>query len=831
MKANTTNRHRILFATTALAALLSAGSPAPARAAAPGDAAPGDRASVAAELAQGTDERAFDIAAQSLADGLMAFKEQSGLQLAYKSGDVAGLATRGVSGTMTQAQALVRLLAGTGLTYEFTANSTVTLTRIDTTGDNRLTLGTIAIEGRGESAWGPVDGYVAKRSATGSKTDTPINEVPQSISVVSRARMDDMGARTVGEALTYQAGVTTGMRGDSAGMGGDNISIRGFGGDGTAGADLNSYLDGMRLQGTNYAMSAFEPFLFERVEVMRGPTSVLYGQNQPGGLINRVSKRPSTEFMGEARILGGSFDTVEADFDISGPLTEDKTISQRLIGVISDQDAQTDFTGRQRQVIAPSISWRPSEDTTFTVQSFYQRDDIDGGFTKYVPAVGSLVDSAFGRISRERFTGDPNYDKWERDVQSLSYFAEHRFSDQLTIRQNARYLRNDVDLEATYLRALNADQRTITRNLFAADEYSVDYTVDTQLEGHIETGPARHTLLVGADWQRHDGDTLRRFGAGTAPTLDLYSPTYYQTITQPSVYQSTDYYSKQFGIYGQDQIKLDNWILTLGGRYDWARSETTNNLTSVKTTTNAKAFTGRAGLGYETDIGLTPYLSFAESFEPQSGSDFNGSAFEPTTGTQYEAGLKYEPTGYNAFAALSVYQLTQQNVLTTDPNNSGYSIQTGEVRSRGIELEGTAELHNGWSLVGSYTYLNQIVTSSNSGTEGNRLTGIPKHRAGLWAGYRFDDGMLKGLQLGGGVRFVGVTEGDTNNTFQVDPNTLFDASAQFDFAALNPKLAGVNFTLNATNLADKTYVASCISYARCYYGIGRTVTARLNYKW
>lgn len=784
----------------------------------------------ATDLAQETRAMTFAIPAQPLAQALARYSDVTGVSFAYKTGDFSGIQSPGVTGSLSPADALTRLLSGTDIAFEFTGAHTVALSKPAAI-NGRIILDTVSVEGQRESAWGPVQGFVAKRSATGSKTDTPINEVPQSVSVVTRDQMDALGARTVGDALTYHAGVTTGMRGDSAGLGGDNISIRGFAGDGTAGGSQNSYLDGLRLQGTNYATGALEPYLYERVEVLRGPTSVLYGQNQPGGVINRVTKRPSPSPMGEAQVRGGSFSTKELDLDVSGALSSDGKFIHRFVGVLSDQQAQTDHTGRRRKVIAPSISWLPTDDTTLTVQTFYQRDDIDGGFIKYVPAVGSLVDSEHGAISRDLFTGDPNYDKWERDVHAVSYSFDHRFNDNLTIRQNARYMRNDVDLEATYLRALNADHRTITRNLFGADEYAIDLTVDTQVEARVDTGPVKHLLLAGADWQRHDGDTLRRSGAGTAPTLDLYAPVYYQAISQPSVYQSTDYYTKQFGIYGQDQLKFGGWVVTLGGRHDWARSETTNNLTLVKTVTNAKAFTGRAGLGYAFDFGLTPYISLAESFEPQSGSDFSGKAFEPTTGEQYEVGLKYEPTGYNAFATLSVYQLKQQNVLTTDPVNTNFSVQTGEVRSRGLELEGSASLKNGWSVTASYTYLDQTITKSNDDDVGNRLTGIPKHRAGLWAGYRFDDGPLNGLQLGGGTRFVGSTEGDSDNTFDVQPYMLFDASAQFDLSALNPKLEGINFAVNATNLADKTYVASCTSYVRCYYGIGRTVIARLNYKW
>mgnify|MGYP001793469613 CR=1 FL=1 len=773
----------------------------------------------------------FDIAPQSLTGALAEFGRQSGMQVSVDAGLIRGIDSPGVRGTLAAGTALKLLLVGTGMIYRLSDDNTVMLERVPagTSESGSTLLDPIVVEGTVETATGPVDGYVARRSATGSKTDTPINEIPQSVSVVTADEIETRGAETVGEALSYTAGVTTGTRGDSSGLGGDNIALRGFGGDGTAGGSSNEYWDGLKMDGTNYATSSLDPYLLERVEVLRGPSSVLYGQNQPGGVVNRVSKRPPDSWQGEVQAKGGTFDTYEFGFDLGGAVTEDKSLAFRAVGVFSDGDAQTDFTGKRRVAAAPSVTWRPSDDTTFTLLTAYQHDDIDGGFVKYVPAAGSVSSNPNGDIARERFTGDPNYDKWDRTLYSVGYNFEHHFDDTWTLRQNARYFRNELDLEAIYLKGLQADQRTIDRSAFGAVETSDAYTIDTQIQADVATGPVDHTLLFGIDLRRRESDTLRR--SADAPTLDLYDPVYYQNIPEPPIYQSLDSVQNWGGVYLQDQVKLDNWILTLSGRHDWTDSKTTNRLTDVTSQTNERAVTGRVGLGYAFDFGLTPYVSYAESFEPTSGVDFSGNSFEPTTGKQVEAGVKYEPEGYDAFLTLAVFNLAQQNVLTKDVDNPGFSVQRGEVRSRGVEIEGVANLVEGVSARASYTFLDQEVTKSNDGNAGNRLTGIPQHSAALWGDYTFSDGNLEGLRLGAGVRYVGSTMGDDANTFKVPAVTLFDAALSYELAAIDRRLDGVKLAVNARNLFDKEYVASCISEVRCYYGVGRTVMATLKFAW
>lgn len=734
-----------------------------------------------------------------------------------------------LSGRYTVRQALQRLLEGSGVSYQFTDRRTVTLMASTQSGEETLEPITVQARQPG-SAYGPVKGYVAERSTTATKTDVPISETPQSISIVTRDQIEARDARSVGEAVAYSAGVNQAI-GEASGPAGSNIAIRGFGGRGTAGASSNEFWDGLRIQGTNFAVGGIDPYLFERIEILRGPASVLYGQNQPGGIINRVSKRPPVESQGQVLLRAGTFDTLELGVDSGGPLTDDAELSYRLIGVVTNEEAQVDFAEEQRHVISPSLTWRPSVDTSLRLQAVYQDEDVSGKYVTGLPAVGTVLDNPNGDIPRDRFIGDPSFDGWDRELFTLGYFFDHRFDDTWSMRVKGRYIRNELDLESVFNSGggLQADNRTVPRAAFGALEEADTFAFDNQLQGQFKTGALSHTLLVGVDIQRRDADTRRTFG--TAPTLDLYDPVYFQTIAEPPVFQDMSNLSHQLGIYAQDHIRLKRWILTLSGRHDWSDSENDNNINGSQTEQDDNAFTGRAGLGYKFDAGVTPYLGYSESFEPQSGTDFQGNVFEPTTGEQYEVGVKYEPLSYNAFVTLSVFNLTQQNVVTGDPNNPGFSVQTGEIRSRGVELEGVASLTSGWDLIASYSYLDSEITQNNDGNEGNRVEAIPEQQAKLWSAYTFRNPLVDGFRIGAGVRYVGAAEGDRENTFEVPSFTLIDASVAYPLENVAQTLAGTTFAVNISNLADKEYVASCFATTRCHFGVGRKVIARLSHEW
>ncbi len=767
-------------------------------------------------------QRRFAIAPQSLADGITQFGRQSGWQVSVPGGLIQGVATPGVSGDLTPDQALRRLLSGTGFTYSLSGGTTVILHKLpdSAAGSGALSLDPVTVQSAGETARGPVQGYVAQRSATGTKTDTPLLKTPQSVSVVPRKQMDDQDVKSVAQALRYSSGVFAEYRGSSNLH--DEVYIRGFG-------YVPRFLDGLSY-GTASA-GQVDPWLLERVEVVRGPSSVLFGQASPGGIINLVSKRPTDKAQGEVRVGVGNRGRVEGAFDVSGPVTEDGTLLYRLAGIGNRFDLEEDFSKQERVAIAPSVTWRPTDSTELTILTSYQNEP-EAGFRNFLPTTGVVSGGSlgYGMIPRNFFVSDPSIQKSTREQTSIGYQFEHRFDNGPTFRQNARYLHLESEYNTLALGALRADQVTMTRSA-TFDTATIDqFVIDNQLEQRVQTGPVSHTLLAGVDYRWNGIDSYIRRGS-SVPTINWLNPVYNVNIGTLAV--STDQFTRasQFGVYVQDQMDIDRLSVIAGGRFDRARTHVNSRIAS-DSDRNDGAFTGRVGAIYTFDFGLAPYASYSTSFEPELSSGAPGSApFKPTEGRQAEIGVKYQPTGWNALFTASLFDIKQRNVVTYD-SVIRYNVQAGEVHSRGFELEARGEVLPNLTLVGSFSYTDAEVTKTTvANTLGKTPARLPARQASLWADYAFDTDLLDGLGLSAGVRRIGESWGDAQNTYSVPGVTLLDASLRYDLGKLDRRLDGTRVQLNATNLTDKRYVASCAAVDTCFAGSSRTVTATLGYRW
>lgn len=788
--------------------------------------------------AQGNTQTTFDIPAGPLSRALAAFGRQSGTQVAYEAAIASGKTSPGIRGVASREAALTRVLQGSGLSYSFTdpANVLITQPSAATNGyvapDNTTVLDPIIIQGQAENAWGPVDGIIAQRTATGAKTDTPIVEIPQSVSVVTADQVKMTGAQSVSEALRYTPGVDSEAFGFDARF--NHFTVRGFQ------FDKFQFVDGMRFPAGGYAIPRIEPYGLERIEVLRGPSSGLYGQNVPGGMVNLVSKRPSEETVREVQIGTGYPGQIQGAFDFSGAANPDKTLLYRFVGTGTFGDTQVDHTTDQKLFLAPSVTFQPDEDTKLTILSHIQKDNVDGWSGTFLPMQGTLLPNPNGKIPTRAFVGEPGYDHYKRDQFAIGYEFEHRFSDTLNFRSSARYADVKVHAPNIYPDGFDTDMRTLNRTAMLFRDHVRNFTTDNNLTARFNIGPTQHTLMTGLDYQRMwDRDRFDMSPPGATPPIDIFNPIYGAVLPPVSPLTDNDITQNQFGLYIQDQIRLDNWMLTLGGRQDWVDARTVDKLTNGPATkTDDKAFTGRVGLSYLFDNGIAPYISYSTSFEPITGTTFEGKPFTPTTGQQYEAGIKYEPPGGNIFLSAALYQLTQQNVITDDKRPGvppGNFIQEGEVRVRGFELEAKAAMGNGWDLIGSYTFADAVTTKSNTlvddiPVEGKYARGVPRHQASLFAKYTFDGGALAGLGVGAGVRYRGSLYGDNINRFEVPSVTLVDAALSYDFGKKTPNLDGMVLNVNASNLFGKDYVANCDG-AVCYYGLGRTVTATLTYQW
>lgn len=676
------------------------------------------------------------------------------------------------------------------------------------------------------------DGMVATRSSVGSKTDTPLSEVPQSVSVVTREQMDWQGVQKMEEALRYEAGVRTELAND---LRHQNIRIRGFS---VAASNQGIYLDGLALPSRFYGSYDINPYSLDSVEVIRGPASVLYGQNVPGGLVNQVSKRPTDAPVREVEITSGCPARIQGAFDFGGALDKDGKVLYRLNGMLRDADTQVGFVKDKRFYIAPSLTWKVTPATTFTLLTSYQQ--IRAGSTdQWLPSDGTLKSTPFGKISPGFFSGEPGFDKYNKNQAMIGYAFEHKFNDALAFRQNARFSEITTDYQALISElgwatddAGNPDYTRLQRYAFSSREHAHTFAIDNQLEYKMSHGIVDQKWLAGVDYQTSAFNTQLGFDMDVPP-INPFDPVYGNSIASPATYSSTFQKMRQLGLYLQDQIKIDrHWILTLGGRYDTASMSTRDDFAGSTTSQDDHAFTYRAGLAYQTDAGLTPYVSYSTSFRPQVGTNFSGEAFKPTKGKQAEVGVKYQPRGANSFVTASLFDLRQTNVLTTDLANPTFQTETGEIRSRGLELQGKLEVTRNFDLLASYTFTDMEVTKTTNDDLGKvPFAGVPRHMASLWGNYTFRVGTFAGLGFGAGARYIGATTDDGIGQTFVPPAWLFDLAIRYDLGKADASLRGASLELNASNLFNKAYVASCNNAILCFYGPRRVVLATARYRW
>lgn len=694
-----------------------------------------------------------------------------------------------------------------------------------------------------QNATGPANGYVATDSASATKTGTPLIETPQTVNVVTSDQMEAQGIRTVSEALRYVPGVYAEYRPTTRY---DSMFIRGFGGGGNN-ANYVSFWDGLRIpKGISYGIPTIDPYFLDRVEIVKGPSSVLYGQVSPGGFVNLVSKKPTDLSFGEVETVVGSNNHFQTNFDFGGSIDKSGTVSYRLTGLYREAESDIDYAESERVAIAPEFTFRGT-DTTLTVQAYYQYEP-DGGYYNGLPALGTLIPYVGGKIPSSFNPGEPSFDAFEREQFSAAYFLEHRFDDAFTVRQSLRYTHLDSLFQAVSPVSYSpANSSILTRRATRSDESFDAITVDNQVEAKVSTGPVRHTVLAGLDYYYRDADRqlANAVALNASYNINFNNPVYWLDIPNLAQTPTTQTVS-QTGVYLQDQMKFANFVFVLGGRYDWSDVETQEgaNWSDVED----EAFSWRTALLYEFGNGLAPYASYSTSFEPTTSLGLGGTPLDPVEGEQYEFGIKYQPKGTNSLFTLSWFDITQTNVLANlaSPNQAYFS-QIGEVSSKGLEAEARIEVVPNFNVIAAYAYTDAKVTKdSNAALVGNTPAAVPEHMASLWADYRFTGGPFAGLGLGAGVRYIGETYANNLNEFvsggvsvipaKVDSFTLADAAVRYDLSYLNvPEFRGWEAAVNVSNLFDKEYIAGCLgtmaANTQCWYGDGRTVLGSLKYKW
>ncbi|MEA9390261.1 TonB-dependent siderophore receptor [Acerihabitans sp. TG2] len=659
-----------------------------------------------------------------------------------------------------------------------------------------------------------LQGYVATKNLSATKTDTPIIRTPQSVSVVTADEMKARQTDTFADAFKYTPGFIAQPNGFSRLA--DDYTIRGFNvGSGTGGI----LKDGMKMQASVYD-GGLDPYAFERLEMIKGAASVLYGQLSPGGLINAVTKRPTSMPWHELNLEYGSFDRKQISGDFSGPIDDEGKYSYRLTGLLRDSDTQTDYINDDKQYLAPAFTWRPNDDTSLTLLASYQKiktkfaTPLDYNMTTYSKTPGT-------KIQRDQFVGEPDFDQFNTEMKSVSYLFTHQFSDTMKMSHALRYM--DAEGDFDYMNAYAIRGNTLTRYYSKRHEHSTGLTTDSNLTWTLGSGNWEHQVMVGTDYYHKTYDSARYIGLGSS--LDLTQIQYGNIPVVSASDSGSRLTSDQLGVYLQDQITWDNkWVLLLSGRNDWSQSRTTQHANQIKTIQSDHKPTGRIGAVYLADHGLAPFVSYSQSFNPSSGIDREGNSFKPTEGEQYEAGIRFQPPQSKTMLSVAVYQLTQTNALTTDPVDSSYNVQTGEVRSRGLEFEVKSEVTSNLNVITSYAYTDARVTKDNDPVkQGSRVEGVPYHTASIWSDYRLTSIGLPKVTLGAGARYMGTTKTSPSiSNDKIPAYTLFDTKVSYQ------PVTNLTVSLKVQNLTNEKYL---FCNTVCRYGDERSAIGGISYQW
>ncbi len=778
--------------------------------------------------------RSYDIPAGPLSSALSRFAGEAGVLLSVDGSLLQGLETNGLRGQYGVDDGFAALLQGSGLQAVRDGQGNYSLSR-RTAQSDAVELQSMTVEGFAlGNALGSMEGYNATHSSVATKTSMPLVRTSQSVSVVTREQIDKQGSMTVAEAVRYTPGVLTNPYGNTRRY--DYLAMRGI----NDGAVDNIIIDGLKSMGDpgSYSSLQIDPYFIERIDVLKGPSSVLYGRSNPGGLASLTTKRP--QFTDAARIdlSYGSNDYKSLGFDVTGPLNEN--VAYRVVGVAKDADSQVDYVEETRYTLMPSLTLNLSEDTSLNLYAYLQHDP-NGGYHGSLPASGTLEKRNGQRLSGSFFEGDPDIEEFKRTQNMLGYEFQHRFNDVWSARQNFRYLDAEVENSQVWQSGYyDATSDLLYRGFSGGEESLHAWVIDNMLQAEFATGSALHTVVFGLDYQYTKNKTLDEFDYTSVSPLDIANPIYPDnTLADLAVSSNALRRQKQAGLYIQDLIELDSWNLSFGLRQDWY-DVSIDDAVRGKDANQGEKLSGHVGVLYSFENGISPYLSYSTSFNPTSNYSSGAQILEPTTGKQWEAGMKYQPVGSDDLYTLSFFTIDMENLFAKENSlvTDNFYKGVGGMKSRGVELEARVNVTEHLRVLGSVT-LNDVKYSKsyfayNSAGEvvdakGNTPYQTPERMASLWADYSFAEGLLAGLNIGGGARYVGYSWGNDAHDFKVPSYTLFDASIGYDLSRVG--LNGTSIRLNANNLTDEYYVASCYNASSCYLGAERNVVATITHQF
>ncbi|MEP3787239.1 MAG: TonB-dependent siderophore receptor [Ascidiaceihabitans sp.] len=701
------------------------------------------------------------------------------------------------------------------------------------TASDVVDLGTIVLKRTSDTPLENYEGYAAEASSTATRgLPGDLAKSPRSVTVVTREQVEDQGARSLEDAIAYTPGVTVQTYGSDSRY--EQYAIRGYEGQSTS-----TYRDGMPLRTFGWGAWRTEVFGVERIEVLRGGTADLYGSNEPGGVVNAVTKRPQFTYGGEILTRLNSHGGGELGFDVTGPLSD--TIAYRFVGLFGETGTVFDEVDEGRVYLAPSLTWKATDRTNITFFGQYQKDDVGDTYV-IVPQFGSQLANPIASYDNDFYSGNPDRNIIETTQNYLGYELDHGFDNGLTFRSRARFAENDWINQTTYPAAFYSstgvagavDSAIMTD--FDVDQTTTQFSFDNALVKEFSFGNVSGQIIGGVDYYEAEYDNTYSFRYAGNRNLLTES-----TVVIPGIPVAADIEFtqdiKQVGYYlGANAEIADNWLVTVSLRHDRVDMTTVSSGFSQRNKTDYT--TGNIGVSHTFRNGVTLYSNAGTSFNlPPVGVNASSQPLEVETATSYEIGARFRPLGSNSLLSIALFDVTKDNTtqllnqFAGDPRVE----QVGEIRSQGVEVSANYAFKNGVSVLANYTY-NDAKITQNATNQGNRVARIPEHSASLWLNYDVQAPRFDGLSLGVGARFTGDRFSDSANTAtrKISDLTVFDASVAYEWDDWSA-------TLSARNLTDRQDVTFCTSGAEaatqaglplaeaggCTYGTGRTIQLSL----
>lgn len=651
-------------------------------------------------------------------------------------------------------------------------------------------------------------------TAQALKIETPAQETPKAVSIIDEDTLKARAPQKLDEALRYTAGVTAQPYGSDNDT--DWFKVRGF--------DAASYLDGSRLFRDGYYTWLLEPYGLQQVEVVKGPSAILFGDAPPGGVVNAIQKKPTYSPQGEVRLEVGNNSHHSIAFDLSDVTNQQGNMRYRLVGLFKNSDGELNGSENERFYLAPSLEIDLSDSTMLTLMATYLHDDgvpTNGFF----PVAGTLKNADLGSIDPSTNLGEPDYDQYQRTQISVGYLLEHELNDLWTLSQNFNYGYNELFLRSTYAFP-NADPSAteLGRGVVFRDGDNQSFSLDNKALANWFGARSEQTLLAGVELQYHKnrGEEQENYSFSS---INPWNPVY-GNYTPLDATKNIDrrIEKSQLSLYSQYQMKWElRWIGLLGARQDWVSTENQSKKGKEEDARNDSQLSLNAGVMYLSDLGLSPYASYSQSFEVLSTIDkATLQLYKPLEGEQVEVGVKYTPSFVDGYLNVAWFDIEQKNALVTNPAASGKT-QTGKITSEGVEVELVAQVSGSTKVSAAYTYT-EAKTDETGGKGHQQVALIPKHSASLWVDYNAAFVGINGLNIGSGVRYIGESKDNpVSSNLTVPSATLIDLAASYDLSA------NWQAQLNINNLLDKEYISGCDYY--CYFGQSRSVVLSANYRW